>query len=213
MTPGRDEGSRVAVFAKAPVPGEVKTRLVPLLGAEGAARLQEALVRHALAIAAQSAIGDVELWCAPHAGHPFFERCARELGVRTRTQPAGDLGRRMQAAFDAAFADRRALVLIGSDCPALSAADLRAARAALRTHDAAFTPAEDGGYVLVAMSRPVAGVFDGIDWGTGRVMRQTRERLSAVGARACELPVRWDVDRPEDYARLAREGLLPEAAA
>lgn len=213
MTPGPEGGSRVAVFAKAPVPGEVKTRLVPLLGAEGAARLQEALVRRALAIAAESAVGDVELWCAPHADHPFFERCARELGVRTRSQPAGDLGRRMQAAFDAAFADGRALVLVGSDCPALSAADLREAREALRTHDAAFTPAEDGGYVLVAMARPVAGVFEGVDWGTGRVMRQTRERLAAAGARVRELPVRWDVDRPEDYARLAREGLLPEAAA
>lgn len=213
MTPAPDEGSRVAVFAKAPVPGEVKTRLVPLLGAEGAARLHEALVRRALAVAAESFAGDVELWCAPHAGHPFFDRCARELGVRTRPQPPGDLGRRMQAAFDAAFADGRALVLIGSDCPALRAADLRAARAALGTHDAAFTPAEDGGYVLVAMARPIAGVFAGIDWGTGNVMRQTRERLAAAGARVCELPVRWDVDRPEDYARLAREGLLPEAAA
>ncbi|HEX6633117.1 MAG TPA: DUF2064 domain-containing protein, partial [Usitatibacter sp.] len=104
----------------------------------------------------------------------------------------------------------RPLVLIGADCPALTADHLRAAAAALRTHDAAFVPAEDGGYVLVALARSIEGLFDGVSWGGAAVMAQTRERLTRAGARWTELAPLWDVDRPDDYARLQREGLLDE---
>lgn len=210
MKPG-PEASRLAVFAKAPVPGAVKTRLAPAIGARAAARLHESLVRHALRVAIAGGAAEVELWCAPDERHEFFARCARDFGVRLKPQGRGDLGERMEAAFREAFDQGRTLVLIGSDCPGLEAADLRAAHAALATHDAVFTPAEDGGYVLVGLSRPLPGLFSGIDWGSAAVMRQTRERLAAAGARVLELPTRWDVDRPEDYARLGREGLLREA--
>lgn len=198
------------MFAKAPVPGSVKTRLAGVLGEDGAAALHAGLVRHALATALASGVGEVELWCAPDDRHEFFERCAADFGTRLRVQQGPDLGSRMSAAFDDAFARGRALVLIGSDCPALAPSDLAAAAASLARHDAAIAPAEDGGYVLVAMARPVPGIFADIAWGTAAVMRETRERLAAAGVAWHELATCWDVDRPEDYARLQREGLLQE---
>lgn len=212
MTPGepRAEGAGVAVFAKAPVPGMVKTRLTGLLGADGAAGLHAGLVRHALATAVASGLAPLELWCAPDDGHEFFARCAQDFGARLHAQRGEDLGERMLGAFEAALSRGGALVLIGSDCPALKPADLLAAARAVRSHDVAIVPAEDGGYVLLAMSRLVPAVFDAIAWGTGAVMRETRSRLASAGASWTELAASWDVDRPEDYARMQREGLLVE---
>ncbi len=206
----RDSGARVAVFAKAPVPGEVKTRLIGLLGAREAAGLHAALVRRALGTARNSAVGPVSLWCMPDTGHPFFAACAAEYGAELRPQRGGDLGERMEGAFGQLLGEGPA-VLIGSDCPCLGVEDLRSAAAALATHDAVLQPAEDGGYVLVGLSRQVPGLFDGVRWGESTVMRETRERLRSAGATWKELPVRWDVDRPEDYRRLAQSGLLAEA--
>ena len=199
----RPEGAaaHVAVFAKAPVPGQVKTRLAPLLGEEGAARLHEALLLRALTVATESRVGPVELWCAPDASHPFFLRCARDFGVTLHVQQGADLGARMATAFEHARRDGAGLVLIGSDCPALTPADLQDAAAAVANHDAVFMPAEDGGYVLVAMARP-APVFEGIEWSVSTVMARTRARLGELGLRWKELRTLWDVDRPEDHARL-----------
>src|SRR5687768_2174378 len=126
---------RVAVFAKAPVPGEVKTRLAPLLGIEGAALLHAALVRRTLAVAADSGVGRVELWCSPDASHPLFAACAAEFGAALHVQRGADLGERMRAAFDAALGENAALVLIGCDCPALDAAMLREARSEEHTSE------------------------------------------------------------------------------
>jgi uncharacterized protein len=202
----------IAVFAKAPVPGEVKTRLVPLLGAQGAAELHSALVRRALATARAAALGPVALWCMPETGHPFFQSCVDAYGVTLEAQRGGHLGERMARALEAMLAHGPGLV-IGSDCPALTVDDLHAAARSLATHDAVVQPAEDGGYVLVGLSKPVPGLFDGIDWGEGKVMRDTRTRLRAARATWRELPARWDVDRPADYQRLTVTGLLAEGPA
>src|SRR5688500_15933683 len=119
----------VAVLAKAPIAGYAKTRLIPLLGPEGAARLQGRLVELTLATAVAAAIGPVTLWGAPDAEHPFFQEQARKRAIGLAAQPDGDLGARMLAAFRAAPLGV-ALVLIGSDCPVLEAADLEEAVAA-----------------------------------------------------------------------------------
>ena len=188
------------------MPGAVKTRLAALLGPDGAAGLQAGLVRHALCAAVGSRVGPVELWCSPDETHPFFAECAREFGVTLKAQEGGDLGERMGRAFAASHARGRALIIIGADCPALDAAVLRSAAAALRSHDAVFAPAEDGGYVLVALSRPAPRLFEAIAWGGSAVMAQTRARLAECRASWKELPALWDIDRPEDYARAAAIG-------
>ena len=197
---------RIAVFAKAPVPGSVKTRLAGVLGREGAAELHARLVRHALGTAFAAGIGAVELWCAPDADHPFFATCARELGVALHAQSGADLGERMHGAFEHAAAYGDALLVVGSDCPVLPAEMLREAARTLRTHDAVFAPAEDGGYVMVGLARPRRRIFEDIAWGSDTVMRDTRARLAECGLRSKELTTLWDVDRPADLERLQEVG-------
>jgi rSAM/selenodomain-associated transferase 1 len=200
MSRVRTERVGIAVLARAPVAGEAKTRLFPHLGAEGAAALHAALVRKALTSAVEAKLGEVTLWCAPDASHPFFASCRAELRIGLALQPPGDIGQRMLAAF---AARRGPLLLVGSDCPMLSREHFRLCAAALRAGlDAVFLPAEDGGYGLIGLQRPIAGLFVGIEWGTERVMQQTRARLHAAALTWSEPATVWDVDRPEDVARL-----------
>lgn len=202
MTARGAESARLAVLAKAPVAGVVKTRLIPALGAEGAAALHRRLVRHTLETARRAAIGPVELCCAPAAGHPFFAQCRADLGIELTAQAEGDLGSRMSAAF-ARLLPAGPAILIGADCPSLTEGDLRAAAQAMaRGYEAVLSPTEDGGYALVGLARPAPELFADMEWSTERVMARTRERLASLGLRWLELPTRWDVDRPEDLARL-----------
>ncbi len=187
----------------------MKTRLVPLLGEKGAARLHARLVRHALATAAAAGFAHVELHCTPKIADPFFDAMRRRFGVRLRSQGRGDLGARMHRAFVRALARHPFVVLMGSDCPALRPADLRAALRALHGGaDAVFVPAEDGGYPLIGLRRVSRRLFDGIPWGSTQVMARTRRRLAALRWRWTELRAVWDVDRPEDAIRLMKSGLL-----
>ena len=201
--------ARLVVFAKAPQAGRVKTRLVPVLGAQGAARLHKRLVVRALRTARDAARGAVELCCSPARSHPFFMDCARRFGVTLRAQGRGDLGARMRRAFERGLRGSACVVLIGADCPALRPADLRAAVRALESGaDAVLAPAEDGGYALIGLRRFSPRLFSGVEWGGERVLAQTRARLRTLGWRWKELRTVWDVDRPEDVLRLKRARLL-----
>jgi len=201
---------QVAVLAKAPIPGLAKTRLVPALGARGAARLQRELTRLALGTAQASDLGPVTLWCAPDARHRFFRALQRTTGVRCLVQPSGDLGDRMHAAFRWHCA-QGPLLLIGTDCPVLRPDHLRqAAMALIDGGDAVFQPVEDGGYVLVGLRQPQPALFHGMTWSTDQVMAQTRARARDAGLRVQELDTLWDLDRPQDLARWRDvEGQLP----
>ncbi len=197
----------VMVFARAPTPGEAKTRLIPALGKAGAAELHHRLVVHCLREAADARIGPVELWCTPDTSDPFFRECQRSLGVSLYAQGEGDLGARMQRAFELALARSRHAILVGSDIPALSAQYLRDAdRALARGDEIVIGPAEDGGYALIGLSRCDPELFRGVPWGGSEALAETRRRIATLGWRATELPALWDVDRPEDLERLP-EGL------
>ncbi|MBS0336591.1 MAG: TIGR04282 family arsenosugar biosynthesis glycosyltransferase [Proteobacteria bacterium] len=202
------EGSTlIVVFAKAPQPGRVKTRLAATLGGEAAARLHGRLLERAIATALAAGCGPVELHGSP-ARHGYLRRLARRHGIRLVSQPEGDVGTRMHAAFRRGLRRHARMILIGSDCPALAPADLRRAGRLLRGCDAVIAPAEDGGYPLIGLKRASAAVFEGVAWSTGAVMPQTRERLAGLGWRWRELRTLWDVDRPADLARLRGSGLL-----
>jgi len=183
------------VFARAPVAGKVKTRLIPRLGAERAAQLQRRLILAALRTAA--AVGPVEL----HVTHRHS--WLRGLGVTLRLQRGGDLGERMHHALRGRVSGRRFAVLIGSDAPALRPADLRQALRWLRGGtDVVLAPAEDGGYALIAARRIDARVFAGIRWGTDEVLARTLDNLRQCGLSYRLLRTVWDVDRPDDVDRL-----------
>lgn len=199
----------VILFARAARPGAVKTRLIPLLGPEGSAALHARMVKHSLATARKAALGAIELHCAPDCDDDFFRFCGNRYRADLREQADGDLGVRMAAAASRALAVHARVLLMGSDCPALTARHLRQACQALAGGaNAVLTPAEDGGYVLMGLSRFDARLFEGIAWGTDSVLQQTRDRLRALGWRWQELESLWDVDRPEDYQRLMESGLL-----
>jgi hypothetical protein len=209
-----DAGTAVIVFARAPIPSAVKTRLIPLLGAEGAAALHARLVKRTLQTARAAAFRQVELHGTPGIDDPFFRFCAAYYSAAPVAQAEGDLGTRMLAAFESALAHRPRALLVGSDCPALTARHLRAADRALRDGaDAAFVPCEDGGYALIGLQRVEARLFAGIEWGAETVMAETRKRLRELGWRWRELETLWDVDRPEDYERLTSSGLLDSEVA
>jgi uncharacterized protein len=200
---------QVLIFAKAPRPGTVKTRLVPLLGNEGAAALHAQLVKSTLATALAAGVGPVELICAPSVEDPFFRFCRHRYGVSLAVQTEGDLGARMLDAFEHALDGGRNVILIGTDCPAMTAGHLReASRRLAEDREAVFVPTEDGGYALIGLTRCDPRVFDGIAWGQMDVMEETRARLRALGWRWHELGTLWDVDRPEDYQRLHESGWL-----
>lgn len=197
--------ARLVVFAKAPVPGRVKTRLARHLGRRGAARLYRTLLRRTLATAAGAGLCPVQLWCAPDTRHGFFAACRRDFGVGLRVQRGDDLGARMDHALTAALREAASAVVIGGDCPTLAAADLRAAFSALAAgREAVLGPAEDGGYVLIGLRRPCPALFRGIAWGGSGVLAATRRRLHRAGLDWLELPPHWDVDRPADLRRWRR---------
>jgi hypothetical protein len=201
-----DAPVHIAVFARAPVAGQAKTRLIPLLGADGAAALQRQLIERTLATACAVPGARVTLWVAGDAAHPFVAGAARRFGAALAEQQGGDLGARMHHAFAAAGAP---LVLIGTDCPQLAPEDLSAAAGALRAHDVVIQPANDGGYVLIGLARPQRPLFESIDWGGPQVLRQTRERIDALGLRCALRPALDDLDTPADLQRARAAGLLP----
>ena len=201
--------TKVLVFARAPEAGAAKTRLIPCLGAAGAAALQGILIERALRTALAAGIGEVELWCAPTAQHAQFARHCRQLGIASATQCAGDLGARMLDASVTALGECARVIIIGTDCPALTSSELQSAARALEKHDAVVIPAEDGGYVLIGLRGAVPRLFEDIPWGGNDVMRITRERMRSLGWSWAELPASWDVDRPADFDRLAASGLIP----
>jgi len=192
--------SRLVIFAKAPVPGRVKTRLARRLGSRTAARVYKCLLRETVAALAVDPPAAVELWVTPHR-HPFLGALARRYGARVRVQPTGDLGRRMHAAL----AGRARTVVVGGDCASLRRVDVARAFQALRAGaDLVLAPAEDGGYTLVGGRCAPAAVFRGVPWSTSRVMPETLKRVRRLGLTCAHLRETWDVDDYRDWRRWRR---------
>src|SRR5262249_17758962 len=192
------------VFARSPVPGCVKTRLAAAIGNEAAAahhaRFIELTMTTAVSALDMGLVDGIELWCTPATGAPDFARWRDGNRISLHAQDGADLGERMRTALDSALARGARAILIGTDCPMLDVSYLARAVAALETFDAVFGPAEDGGYVLVGLSRPV-DAFSGVPWSAPETMTATRARLGASRAVWQELPTLWDVDEPRDLAR------------
>jgi rSAM/selenodomain-associated transferase 1 len=195
----------VAILAKAPIAGFAKTRLIPVLGARGAAVLQERLIERAVETACAAAIGPVTLWATPDESHPVFQSIGARLGITLARQADGDLGARMLAAITAA---NTCVLLIGSDCPALTLEHLRTAADVLRDRaPAVVIPAEDGGYALIGVRTPDPALFSDMPWSTPLVMNETRRRLRTLGLTWHEPVTLWDVDLPQDLERMRGIGL------
>lgn len=188
------------VFARYPVSGQAKTRLIPALGPDGAARLHRRMTEHAVAVArvgARAGSNAITICCTGARRRLFRAWLGSDLNYAT--QPHGDLGTRLRRAFASSFRHgaTRALA-VGSDVPDLSPELVRQATQALDDHDIALGPAEDGGYYLLGMKRVYPELFRGMDWGSERVGAHTREAILRLGLKLAELPTLSDVDIPEN---------------
>jgi hypothetical protein len=203
--------SVLMVFCKAPVPGQVKTRLIPELTAEQAAALHIELSTKTLQRAVLSNLCPVQLWCTPTTDHGFFTASKAAYPLTLKQQQGADLGVRMHHAFCSALAGYSHALLLGCDCPSINGQDLEEALTALnRENEVVLAPAEDGGYVLIGLNRPHQELFDNMPWGTERVLDQTRNRIERHKLRHHELAEQWDLDTLEDlkrYQALALSGI------
>jgi rSAM/selenodomain-associated transferase 1 len=201
----------LVVMAKAPTPGLTKTRLIPALGAEGAAELAARLLDHTVQTClATSAFDFIEICATPDIDHPRFKRLATRYGSRLHwsIQRGKDLGARMSNAFERLLQTNQSVVLIGTDAPALTAQMLDDAMTRWQQEDAVFVPALDGGYALIGLRRPHPGLFEQMPWGTDAVMQITHQRLHAANAQALVLAPVTDIDEPADLEHLPA-GWLP----
>jgi uncharacterized protein len=200
--PATTAARRLILFARHPVPGQVKTRLIPALGPEGAAALHRRLLLRAFRTAR-------ELCASREVGMEIRFAGANEDAMShwlgddhwCRRQGEGDLGQRMEEAFSASLEEgSQATVLIGSDCPNLTPKRLAAAFEALQSHPVVLGPATDGGYYLVGLTRPVPELFRGVAWGSSSVLAESMRNLERVRLRPALLEPLDDLDRPEDVA-------------
>jgi uncharacterized protein len=191
----------IAVMARQPQPGHAKTRLIPALGAHGAARLAQQLLEHALAQAQHAALGPVTLCVTPDDAP--LQALAQRAGAALAGQGEGDLGARMARALNHGLVQAPAALVMGSDAPELDAAVLHAAAGALNTHDSVLVPAFDGGFVLLGVRRPCPpGLFDGLTWSHGQVLHDTLARLREHGFAPAQLAPLHDIDTPDDLQHL-----------
>lgn len=190
------------IFCKAPIPGQVKTRLIPELTAEQAAELHIELSTKTLQRAIQSNLCPVQLWCAPTTDHDFFTASKAACPLVLKQQQGADLGERMHHAFCSALATYSRALLMGCDCPSLSGQDLEQALTALNQgNEIVIAPAEDGGYVMIGLSQPHPELFDNMPWGTAQVLAQTRNRIQRDKLQHHEMREQWDLDTPKDLER------------
>ncbi len=188
--------NRLIIFTRYPAPGTTKTRLIPSLGAEGAAALQRAMTEHAVR---QALRANARVEVRYEGGSA--ERMREWLGsdIAYVEQGAGDLGERMARAFAENFEKRPGPVLImGADCPTNDGKNLQDAFEALKTSDCVIGPATDGGYYLIGTKVPCPALFEGIEWGSAHVLSRTRAAAEAAGLSVHPLPELSDVDLPED---------------
>lgn len=200
MTP-----TRIVIIAKAPIAGFCKTRLIPALGAQGAARLAQHMLERTVRFALEARLGPVEVCVTPALQAFDWEGINLPDGLIWSEQGEGDLGARMSRVAQRVTAGGEAILLIGTDCPGLDNNVMKSAAAALQDHDASLIPAADGGYVLLGLKRFCPTLFDTMPWSTEVVAEETRQRLSRLGWRLSTLEQLHDIDEPQDLAWLPAE--------
>ncbi len=192
----------VLVFAKAPIAGEVNTRLIPDVGVKAATRLQDELIHSRLLSFQDNQLTNIQLWCSPDSNHDFFQACKKRYTVDLFDQQGEDLGERMSFAISQSLKKFKRVVLIGTDAPSLSMEQIELAINKLgNDNELVIVPAEDGGYVLIGMTHHHPEIFQSIPWGSDQVLALTREVIKLNNLVVEEFESCWDIDRLADYLR------------
>jgi len=194
--------SALLVFTRAPVPGQTKTRLIPLLGTQAAAEFHQTVLLSTLAEANASDFGTVEIWCATENDHLFLKQCELDYACAMKIQQGNDLGEKMHHAIETTLEENTFVVLVGSDCPAITTDILNQSCQHLSNgKDAVLGPADDGGYYLIGLKKPNPCIFQDIIWGEANVAERTRQNFAGQGLDYVELEELPDIDTPDDYQR------------
>jgi len=187
------------VFAKAPIPGEVKTRLCPPLDPDEAASLHGTLVLDTVERAKGLAGASLYVAGAPDLAHPFFKVLEGRYGAKLLAQRGPDLGARMKWAMQDAFEQGAEDVLLtGTDLPTLPRARLMESLTLIKKHDVVLGPTADGGYYLIGLRKMVPALFEGIAWSTAEVFADTKKKIEDAGLSLGLLPECRDLDTLED---------------
>ena len=201
--------AKLIIFARAPIPGEVKTRLIPALGKNGATQFYQRMAQHVIGSLLDSQLCDVSIDCMPDSSHAFFLNILEQRCVELNKQTGSNLGERMAHAIGHALNSYRYAILIGTDAPCLSPEHIEHAIDALKSgSDVVIGPAEDGGFVLIGMRRLHRELFSDIDWGTAGVLKQTLDKARQSKLSVFQMPVLWDVDTPDDLDKVRLDGQL-----
>ena len=204
--PGSPSEAALMIFAKAPIPGHVKTRLCPPLAPDEAATLHGTMVMDTLERSRNLLGFDRFLSCAPSSQHPFFKAVGARQGVRLLEQIQGDLGARMYQAFCSAFElGYRFAVIVGTDLPTIQGELFRQALKGLEDHDVVLGPSVDGGYYLVGLKQPGVNIFDGIPWSTDQVLPLTLEKAQSLNLTVKLLNEQRDIDTLADLQYYIQE--------
>ena len=196
----------IIIFAKFPAQGMAKTRLQPALGIEGAAKMARRLLLHSIEQAVATGFA-VELCVSPAPTDPCWQALDLPDSLQWSAQADGDLGLRMLTASQQALARFEQVILIGTDCPSLTANRIQQAAQQLETKDSVMISAFDGGYVLFGFKQVAARLFSTIEWSTASVARITQQRLAELSWSVALLEPLPDIDEPEDLQYLP-EGWL-----
>jgi rSAM/selenodomain-associated transferase 1 len=195
----------IVIFVKVPLPGYAKTRLIPAVGEDGAARVARQLLKRTVQAAVMADLGPVIVSAAPDTSHPLWKELDLPASLHWRNQGEGDLGERLSRAAEWALSTYKQVLIIGTDCPELTADVLRAAAENLRHVDSCIVPVVDGGYALIGLSHFDERIFKNIPWSTSDVAAKTRLCCLRLGWRLAEMPVLHDIDEPSDLQRLPDE--------
>jgi rSAM/selenodomain-associated transferase 1 len=196
----------VVIFGRAPVPGQVKSRLASDVGPEAAAQVYAATLDHTLEIARSSGARSILSLADVPTG-----RWIEDLDCALEIQRGRDLGERMDDAFARRFAEgEERVVVVGSDCPWIKPTHIAKAAAKLGGHDTVVGPANDGGYWLVAQKPPGLAIFTHIPWSSPETLEKTRQRIAALGGTWTELEELIDIDTAEDLEIVLKDPRTPE---
>ena len=190
---------QLILFVKAPVPGQCKSRLIPMLGAIAACEFYKQLVLHCLRQIASLKNIDIALYVYPDTQHDFIGYLTALHPLSLHSQCGNNLGDRMHHALESSLKDYKYSVLIGTDCPEISASYIMQAFQALQSQDVVLGPACDGGYVLIGTTKSSPALFQNINWSTDKVLQQSLHNAQNNGYSYNLLDTLWDIDVPQDY--------------
>lgn len=193
---------RIIIFAKAPRAGFAKTRLIPVLGPAGAAKLARRMLHRTLDSAVAAAIGPVELCATPEVTSPAWLGVDITQVIEISAQGDGDLGARLARATQRALEHDEAVLLIGTDCVEMGVPLLREAAVTLKRKGAVIYPAADGGYALLGLTEFHSSLFSNIAWSTDSVAAETIARIGQLGWSLEVGAPLHDIDEPGDLERI-----------